>query len=189
MERIEEEARETMRQLRETVWALHNEAVTLGAFRDRLDADIASRLRGRPAPEATVTLDGDPGHVLSPLQALHLYRVAREAVTNSLKHADAAVLRVVIRQRHGEIAVEVSDDGTFQEASGDGEPATLSGFGMGSMQARAKALGGHFELDTASGTTVRITVPADPPGRGEAVSLPCSRERRGGRARVLLGSG
>lgn len=162
LERIEEDARETMRQLRETVWALHHEAVTLGAFRDRLAADLESRLRGHPEPTATVLLHGDSGHVLSPLQALHLYRVAREAVTNSLKHAGATALTVTLTQSVDGLAVEVHDDGTFrpsEKGSGDG----ASGFGLGSMQARAEALGGSFHLGTEAGTTVRVTIPVEAP--------------------------
>ena len=158
LDRIEEDARETMRQLRETVWALHHESITLDAFRDRLASDLDARLRGHAAPTATVALEGDPAHALTPLQALHLYRIAREAITNSLKHAHASALAVTVRQRDGHLEVEVEDDGTFREAphaSGNG----ASGFGMGSMQARAEALGGSFSLDTDAGTRVLVRVP------------------------------
>lgn len=156
--RIEDDARETMRQLRETVWALHHEAITLGGFRDRLRTDLDARLRGHARPRATVDLDGDADHLLSPLQALHLYRVAREAITNSLKHADADRLSVTIRQRPETVSVEVSDDGTFREASG---ASGVSGFGLGSMRARAEALRGRLDLRTDQGTSVCITVPAE----------------------------
>ncbi|MEM1054306.1 MAG: two-component regulator propeller domain-containing protein [Bacteroidota bacterium] len=158
---IEEGARETMRQLRETVWALHHEAVTLCAFRDRLASDVKSRLRGLPGPEASVSLKGDPEHVLTPLQALHLYRVAREAITNSLKHSGASRVAVILQQSPEAVTVEVYDDGTFHAGEGSGDGA--SGFGMGSMQARAEALGGTFSLATENGTTVRVSVPAEAP--------------------------
>ncbi|OZC02068.1 sensor histidine kinase [Rubricoccus marinus] len=163
IDRIEEDARETMRQLRETVWALHHESVTLADFRSRLDADLRQRLRGHERPVATVTLDGDATHVLSPLQALHLYRIAREAITNSLKHADAAHIAVTIRHSAGAVTVEIRDDGTFrapgEEASGDGAAAEVSGFGMGSMRARTEAIGGRFDVETEAGTVVRVSVP------------------------------
>ncbi|HEX8299359.1 MAG TPA: two-component regulator propeller domain-containing protein, partial [Rubricoccaceae bacterium] len=51
---VEADARETMAQLRESIWALGEADVTLGAFRDRLAADLRHRLRGRSQPVATV---------------------------------------------------------------------------------------------------------------------------------------
>ena len=164
---VEADARETMVQLRESIWALHDSAVTLGALRDRLDADVRQRLRGRTAPVATVTLDAPADRVLGPEQALHLYRIAREAVTNSLKHADASRLDIRLALGGGNLVVEVRDDGRFRppgDASGDGAATGgISGFGLGSMEARATAIGARFEMETEGGTTVRVTVPNEPP--------------------------
>ncbi len=163
---VEADARETMAQLRESIWALGETAVTLGALRDRLVADLRNRTRGRAAPTAEVTLDGPADRVLGPEMALHLYRIAREACTNSLKHAHATRLEVHIRATGGTTVVEVVDDGCYVEpagASGDGAPSTgtagLSGFGVASMRTRAAALGATFELETDGGTTVRVSVP------------------------------
>ena len=158
LESVESDARETMRQLRETIWALHDEAVTLGGFRDRLDEDLRQRLRGRDRPKATVTLEGDPALVLGPSQALHLFRIAREAATNALKHADADTLGVRLVEGDGRLTVEVADDGTFREADAAGRLGA-GGYGMASMQTRAEELGGTFEVATDRGTTVRVTIP------------------------------
>ncbi len=159
---VEADARETMAQLRESIWALGETAVTLGDLRDRLAADLRHRTRGRATPVATVTLDGPAGQTLGPEMALHLYRIAREACTNSLKHAQAQRLDVRIRASGGMTVVEVVDDGRFAVrvgASGDGATAGISGFGVASMRTRAAALGGTFELETDGGTTVRVSVP------------------------------
>ena len=162
---VEADARETMAQLRESIWALGETAVTLGDLRDRLAADLRHRTRGRATPVATVTLDGPEARALGPEMALHLYRIAREACTNSLKHAGAERLEVRIRDAGGALVIEVADDGRFVEpagASGDGaaDHAGLSGFGVASMQTRAAALGGTLEIETDGGTTVRVSVPS-----------------------------
>ena len=175
LDAVEDDARTTMRQLRETIWALHGEAVTLPDFCERVRADLAARCP--PGLGTAVTCDGPPDAELTPTQALNLYRVVQEAVTNALKYAGAERLAVRLSLRDGEIAVEVSDDGAFRAGTSGGDGAAPGGFGMRSMAARAEALGGTFELDTDRGTTVRVCVPAeaaDLPASGEAPRAPRS---------------
>ena len=159
---VEAGAHEAMAALRETVWALHGDAVTAGALAERLRRFAAAPAAARGVAVA-VCVEGDAGRVLAPDRALHLYRIAQEAVTNALKHAGAATVAVTLAVGESQIALSVTDDGRFREARGDGDPGgdgAPSGFGLRTMAARADALGGRFALDTAGPTTVRVVVPA-----------------------------
>ncbi|HYE96300.1 MAG TPA: two-component regulator propeller domain-containing protein [Rubricoccaceae bacterium] len=157
---VEADARATLAQLRETIWALRHEAVACEDFRARVEAYVRDRLRGRTQPAATIAVEGDAACTLSPMQALHLYRIAQEAVSNALKYANADQLAVTLRVDDGTVALEVRDDGAFKPpAASDG----LSGFGLDSMRRRAEELGGHFALDTGAGTAVRVVVPREAP--------------------------
>jgi two-component system, NarL family, sensor kinase len=72
------------------------------------------------------------------------YRIAVEAVTNAVRHAEATRCRVRIEARD-ELAVEIEDDGR-------GIPAdAVPDVGLESIRARAEELGG----------TVRLERPAD----------------------------
>ena len=171
LDAVEGDARTTMRQLRETIWALHGEAVSLDGFCERVRADLAARAA---ALRTDVVCHGDADAVLTPMQALNLYRIVQEAVTNTLKYAGATALTIGVRHDGATVAVEIHDDGTFQQPTGgDG----LSGFGMRSMAARAETLGGTLAVDTADGTTVRVSVPATAPDASHATpALPASGE-------------
>ena len=159
LEAVETDARETIRQLRETIWALHDEALTAGAFCQRLDAYVRSHAKDRIA-DVQVTCDGAPEQVLPPAIALSLYRIAQEAVTNALKHSGARSLVITLRPAVESVSLAIADDGRFvPPVGGDG----LSGFGIGSMRTRAEQLGGTFDLDTASGTRVSVDVPVTTP--------------------------
>lgn len=161
LDAVEQDARETMRQLRETIWALHDESVTVGDFAARVEADLRGRLLGRERPVVRVECRADPERVLGPAAALHLYRIVREAATNSLKHADASMLTVELADdTAGRLCVCVCDDGVYAGASGDGALGA-SGFGVRSMRERAAALGADFALETDAGTAVRLRVPGD----------------------------
>ncbi|PAP76914.1 sensor histidine kinase [Rubrivirga marina] len=157
LEAVESDARETIRQLRETIWALHDETLTAGAFCHRLDAYAKSRVKGRIGT-VSVVCEGSAERELPPVLALSLYRVAQEAITNALKHSGAQTLTVRLRPEDASVVLVIEDDGTFVEpAGGDG----LSGFGLGSMRTRAERLGGTFDLATEAGTRVRVRVPLD----------------------------
>jgi two-component system, NarL family, sensor histidine kinase UhpB len=84
---------------------------------------------------------------------LVIYRVVQEALTNVLKHAEAASVRVSVATRAGALAVEIADDGNGQAGS--------EGIGTGSMRERVLLIGGTFRRVGVPkrGTTVSVTVP------------------------------
>jgi signal transduction histidine kinase len=84
-----------------------------------------------------------------------LVHIAREAVTNAVKHARASAIEVTL-EREDEWRLRVRDDGRGFEASGEGE-----GFGLGSMRRHAEALGGALRVTSTPGlgTTVEAALP------------------------------
>jgi signal transduction histidine kinase len=122
------------------------------------------------------SVDAEPERLaLSRQQGLQLLRIAQEALTNVLKHADARHVHVELRRRGDRLELAVSDDGRGTDAS-----ARRVGRGIVNMQARARQLGGELELHSdAGGTVVRLRVPlgrTDSPGQAgmarDAVSTP-----------------
>ena len=90
-------------------------------------------------------------------QAADVVQLAREALSNVSRHAEAATCRVSLyRDERGQV-LEVDDDGRgFDPAL-----ATGGGQGLRNLRERARELGGRAEIDSApgSGTTVRVTIP------------------------------
>lgn len=91
--------------------------------------------------------------------ATALYRIAQEAVTNALRHAEAG--RVLVRLEATEDGIElmVRDDGTG--GPGEQPPARRGrGLGLRLMAMRAERIGGTLDIASAPGrgTTVRCLV-------------------------------
>ena len=84
-----------------------------------------------------------------------LVHVAREAVTNAIKHADPIAIEVVLEYAD-EWRLRVRDDGRGFDASDAG-----GGFGLESMNRHAHALGGSLRVTSAAGvgTTVEAILP------------------------------
>jgi len=95
-------------------------------------------------------LDGLPTGV-----DLSAYRIVQEALTNTLKHAQASRARVRLSRRPGELELEITDDG-----ASSGEKAA-AGHGLIGMQERAALLGGVLEAGPAAdgGYTVKARFP------------------------------
>ena len=74
--------------------------------------------------------------------AIQMYRIAQEAITNAVKHAQADEICVTLLGDHQEVSLEVADDGIGMR------PDAESGLGCGlrSMRFRASAIDGQFEI-------------------------------------------
>jgi signal transduction histidine kinase len=89
---------------------------------------------------------------------LLIYQIAREALTNAVKHADASVVWLRLRMRGGLLRLEVEDDGCGFEPS---SKRNARHFGLELMRERAEAAGGKVEIRSrlGLGTTVEARFP------------------------------
>ena len=80
-----------------------------------------------------------------------VYRIAVEAVTNVIRHAEAHECHVTLRVDNA-LQLEIRDDGS-------GLPVKYrAGVGLHAMQERAEELGGSFRIDRSAGKGTRLTI-------------------------------
>ena len=93
----------------------------------------------------------------SPEVELACFRIAQEAVTNALRHANAGNVVISVGPRNGGVALDIRDDG-----AGLAEGAR-AGLGLVTMRERAQQVGGRFELESrpGDGSSVRAWMPLD----------------------------
>ncbi|MFG3052828.1 sensor histidine kinase [Kitasatospora sp. NPDC048239] len=111
-------------------------------------------------------VSGDPVGLPVP-QEVALLRIAQSALGNTVRHAHASRAEVTLSYMEGEVALDVFDDGAGFDPAGagagartaaDGGPAADGGFGLPSMRARARALGGTFTVESAPGEGTALAV-------------------------------
>jgi PAS domain S-box-containing protein len=145
-----------IRDVRNFIGGLEPEALKGREFGDALQS-VAQGLGGGTQSEFRFQIDPKAACLLNPNQAAQLLQIAREAMTNALRHGHAPQITVSLRHRNEWLELEVQDDGTGFD------PATISGtgLGLGNVKARAAELGGHCEIESLSsqGTSVRIAIP------------------------------
>ena len=81
----------------------------------------------------------------SPDVELACFRVAQEAVTNALRHAEAGQVDITVRPEDDGLLLEVRDDGRGMV---DGARA---GLGLVTMRERAQQVGGRFWIESRPG--------------------------------------
>ena len=89
-----------------------------------------------------------------------VYYVAREALTNVKKHADALDIRVFIEYQDDNLIVKISDNGKGFDLSAY-NPSDMDHVGVRSMNERAMMLNGSVVINSkpGEGTSVKLTVP------------------------------
>lgn len=152
-------ARAILQDLRDVVTRSRGTPGTLG--------DVLADIRGEASQRlATVGImlawdepDDMPDPPLDTERALHLYRIVREAISNTIRHAQAGRLRVRVRLAGAILRLELTDDGS-------GAPAAVrAGSGMRQMRERAAELAGdiHWTPGTEGGTKVLLAMPLELP--------------------------
>jgi signal transduction histidine kinase len=88
--------------------------------------------------------------------ALHLYRIAEEAVANAVKHAGAKTVRVELDVPKGRPVLVIRDDG-----KGFLEGSNAKGMGLRNMKYRANVIGAELTIERgkSGGTRVRCALP------------------------------
>lgn len=89
--------------------------------------------------------------------ALHLYRIAQEAITNAVRHGGARSVRIFIEEDARQIALLVRDDGIGITLP---LPESATGLGLRTMRYRASIIGASLDIRPApdGGTEVRCVM-------------------------------
>ncbi|WP_420631141.1 sensor histidine kinase [Candidatus Leptofilum sp.] len=110
----------------------------------------------------TLTLGTLPEQAPLPVK-ITAYRVLKESLANSFRHANSEGLSVHVYQTENiELTIEISDNGPgFDVAS----TAVYNRLGLVGMRERVELLGGQFELHSTvgQGTTIRARLPLSVP--------------------------
>jgi two-component system sensor histidine kinase UhpB len=150
-ERAREEVRAALNEVREIGRRLRPEALDdlgLAAALRSLVTDLEQRTGVR------VERDIHTPGPLNSEEELVAYRIAQEALTNALRHADGAGIRVELH-RHDDATVLVVSD------RGPGAGGEVEGTGIRGMRERALLVGAQLDLESGSGCGTRVRLVLD----------------------------
>jgi signal transduction histidine kinase/ligand-binding sensor domain-containing protein len=121
---------------------------------------LGKELSPHALPKYRVLVEGRPRHISS-LVSDEIYQIAREAVRNSLAHAQAQQIEIELAYDESEFRLRVRDDGVGFDSEIINR-SHLGHFGLQGMRERAESFGAHLKAwsESGAGTEIELIVPA-----------------------------
>lgn len=122
---------------------------------------LAKRLQENSGVTINVLAHAHTDDLTTDIQSV-LYRICQEAINNSLKHAKATEINILITSHPHFIQLEVLDDGNGFDVQKE-QGFNGHSLGLMNMNERVAALNGSFNIDShvGEGTTVTVKFPCN----------------------------
>jgi len=156
LERAIDDLDKVIRDLRHYIYDLRPVASQVGDLR-RAVRELVEEAQSAAGLQARLEAEG-PLPPLPEEEALGIYHVAQEAISNVIKHARASRLVVRLAYRRPTLLLEVEDDGVGFDPEAQRDRTRQ---GLRNMADRARALEARLAIESAPGrgTRVRLEVP------------------------------
>ncbi len=153
------DARNTMTDLRETIWLMDKEVIEFNSFINHLKGYFKRQHHYLNGLEINLNYNPDLNFSLNPTHSLNITRVIQEALNNTRKYAEASTFEIDFTTPGSDLVITIKDDGqgmNVQEILN-----AQHGNGLKNMKNRAEDIGGTFIIHSTlnEGTTITITLP------------------------------
>ena len=142
---------EAIRDVRAYIVGLAPENLRRAGFAHAISAMLGELRAGRDA-RFDITIDDDAAALLTPEQSIEALQIAREAVSNALRHGGATAITLRMHKGDREVCLLVQDNGTGFNAARQRD----GGHGLANMRARAERIGASLRVTSAPGEGARV---------------------------------
>jgi len=146
-------AKDGLAEARRSVWTLYLDTIEYEDLAQAIAKFIGQTTLNQSVP-INLTIDGTP-YCLHADLGLNLLRIAQEAITNALRHAQAQTIHIHLSYSSQSVQLNIYDDGCGFEPQ-----SHTHGFGLLGMQQRAARIGAtwHLVSHAGQGTTIKVTL-------------------------------
>jgi PAS domain S-box-containing protein len=142
-----------IRDVRNFIVGLEPEALKGREFGAALESIVAG-LGAAASTRFCFEVDPKAADRLDSAQSAHLLQIAREAISNAIRHGDASQMAIALRFQPQGVQLELQDDGRgFDRNAPNG-----AGLGLRNIEGRARELEARSEVRSEPGQGTRITV-------------------------------
>ncbi|MDP2162472.1 MAG: ATP-binding protein, partial [Flavobacterium sp.] len=138
----------TIIELRDTIWAMNKNVISIEDLQIRIAnyIDAAQLATHGISYEFEIEEPVDSGHEFSSIEGVNVYRIIQEAINNSVKYAEATLIKVHLKQEHDTLIFSISDNG-----KGFSESEIQLGNGLHNMRKRALEINAKVDVESEIG--------------------------------------
>ncbi len=133
--------RDTINDLRDTIWAMNKEEITVQDLKDRVTRFIDQAKASIQGVQFKFYYPEDADISMNSKLGIDVYRVIQEALNNAVKHANATEIQVAVSYLDDMLEVAIEDNG-----KGFDQEKVTDGYGIAGMRRRAEALQGTLDI-------------------------------------------
>jgi signal transduction histidine kinase len=138
LQNLQQHAQEIINSLRDTIWVLNKDNITITGISDRIKNYINKLQPSYPAIQINLCEVIEKDVRISSKHALNIFRIVQEAIHNALKHSGADTVQVTVSSNDA-VSIQVTDNGKGMEGN-----TSTDGNGLLNMHARAREAGMKF---------------------------------------------
>lgn len=155
LEEIDVFTKNTISQLRDTVWAMNKNEITIDDFYGRILSFVEKAKKVKPDINFNTNNNTTTKLVFSSVVGINLYRIIQEAINNAIKYANASKITTTLNEENETIIFSVTDDG-----EGFDQKDVVLGSGLENMQKRADEVNALLHINSAlhKGTEIIIKI-------------------------------
>jgi signal transduction histidine kinase len=154
LEQLSNSSRNAMAQLRETIWAIKTDEITVEDFTRKL-SEISQKYSDSLGIAIQVS-NTCFNPILKTAHVINLFRVCQEAINNAMKYSGCSAIRIDLKAENNLLKISIVDDG-----KGFDVLTTKTGYGLQNMKERIEEIGGTYNLKSISseGTSISVSLP------------------------------
>ncbi|WP_420572989.1 tetratricopeptide repeat protein [Kordia sp.] len=146
--------RNTINQLRDTIWAMNMDAIRFEDLETRMMNHIG---QAKVLTGAVIEFSNEVSEntTFSSLVGINIFRIMQESINNAIKHADSKMISIQFKETNDQYVLTINDDGNGFETIDN-----VEGNGLENMKLRAEEIYSKLNIisQKAHGTTVQLTI-------------------------------
>ena len=155
LEAIGTDTRNAIDQLRDSIWAIGTQTLTLSQLTTRIGG-FAHKLFENNGAQVKINWAKTTDIDLTPAQGINIYRMCQEALHNAYKYSMCTEINISSTVKTNLFSLHITDNGL-----GFDPLNSPNGMGLASLKSRAKEIGGEviIQSEVKKGTQIEIRVP------------------------------
>lgn len=149
--------KETIYELRDTIWAMNKNEITLEDLQGRISNFIDKANVSASNLNFSFTIDEvlSKAFVFTSVKGMNIYRIIQEAVNNAIKYAEASNIDIQIEKKDDNVLFSINDDGKGFDLN-----EINVGNGLNNMRKRATDMGATiiYNSEIGKGTNIILTL-------------------------------